>query len=162
MDEVIKEYLEFLSEEYGYLFKIKLFLMDIPDMIATGSISELEFQGFLEKHEVETSRFLFEKNRYQESIAKNLHISKEQVTLKLLVHLGYKAFEEQGRNVLRITNEITLHLVKISVFLKNFSKMQQEFKRLNNFLYQENYSPQSIDGHTAYSFNRGRNFYGEA
>lgn len=160
--EEIDNYLEFLNSEYDYLVKIKLFLVTVPEMIANGNINQLEFQGFMEKYEVETSGFMFRKSTHKELIAKKLHVKPDQVSFKLLVHLGYKEFEEKGRQVVKITNEISQGLNKIIIYLKNFSKMQQEFQRLNSFLYQEDYSPRGIGRETAYNYNRGRNFYGEA
>jgi hypothetical protein len=162
MNDVIKDFLEFLSDEYSYLLKIKLFLLEIPDLITNGNINELEFQGFLEKYEVETAKFVFEKNRHKELIANKLHIKPEQVTLKLLVHLGHNEFEEKGRKVLKISNDISMNLMKVAVYIRNFSKMQHEFQRLNNFLYQKDYTPSGVTRQNAYNYNRGRNYYGEA
>ncbi len=162
MKELTKDFLSFLCEEYSYLEKVKLFLAEIPQLIANGSISQMEFQMFLEKYEVETSRYLFERNKYKEQIALKLHVQKDQVTFKLLVHLGYTEFEEKGLNLLKITNEIKMFLMKISIYLQNFARMQLEFKRLNNFLYQKDYSPHSVKTEGPYNFNRGRNFHGEA
>ena len=162
LDEYVNQYLQFLSEEYGYLVKIKLFLLDMPGMITGGNINELEFQGFMEKYEVETSRYLFEKNRHRKAIAEVLRIPIEEITFKFLVGLGYREFENKGHRVLKITNEITMQLLKVSVYIRSFSQMNQEMKRLNNFLYQSDYSPSGLDTQGAYSYSRGRNFYGEA
>lgn len=162
MKELMNEFLSFLSEEYSYLEDVRSFLIEIPQLIANGSISQLEFQMFLEKYEVQTSRYIFERNRYREAIAARLHIQIDQVTFKLLVHVGYSAFEEKGLHLLKISNEIKMLLLKISIYLQNFAKMQLEFKRLNNFLYQKDYSPHSVKTDGPYNFNRGRNFYGEA
>ena len=102
--------------------------------------------------------FLAEKNWHLEKIAEKLNIKKEQVNFKLLVTMGYKEFEDKGRRVLRISNEITLLLYKISVYMKNYLKPQQEFMRLNNFLYQKDYSPRGVE----VPYHPGKNFYGEA
>ena len=160
--EEIDNFLQFINSEHDYLVKVNLFLVGVPEMIVNGNINQMEFQGFMEKYEVETSSFMYRKNLYKETIAERLHIQPDQVTFKLLVHLGYKEFEEKGRMVVKITNDITLNLNKITIYLKNFSKMQQEFQRLNSFLYQEDYSRQGIGRESAYNYNRGRNFYGEA
>lgn len=162
LDEHVNQYLQFLSQEYSYLVKIKLFLLDVPGMIADGNINELEFQGFMEKYEVETSRFLFEKNRHRQTIADLLHIPLDKVTFKFLVSLGYREFENKGHRVLKITNEITMQLLKVSVYIRSFAQMNQEMKRLNNFLYQSDYSPNGLESHGTYSYSRGRNFVGEA
>jgi hypothetical protein len=162
LDETVNQFSKFLSEEYGYLLKIKLFLLDVPGMITAGNINELEFQGFLEKYEVETSRFLFEKNRYKEEIAGLLNVPREQVTFKLLVSLGYLEFDNKAHRVLKIANEITMNLLKVSVFIRNFARMNQEMKRLNTFLYQEDYSPTGMETGGSYTYQRGGNFYGEA
>lgn len=162
MKELMKDFLSFLSEEYGYLEEVKAFLVQIPELIANGRISQMEFQMFLEKYEVQTSRYLFERNKHIEAIAAQMHVPKDQVSFSLLVHVGYKEFEEKGLNLFKITNEIKMHLLKITIFLQNFAKMQLEFKRLNNFLYQKDYSPRSVKAEGPYNFNRGRNFYGEA
>jgi hypothetical protein len=162
MKELTNEFLTFLSEEYDYLENVKSFLVEIPALIANGSISQMEFQMFLEKYEVQTSRYIFERNKYREGIAAKLHVKKDQVTFQLLVHVGYPEFEEKGLKLLKITNEIKMHLLKITIYLRNFAKMQLEFKRLNNFLYQKDYSPRSVETDGPYNFNRGRNFHGEA
>lgn len=162
LDEYVNQYLQFLSQEYGYLVKIKLFLLDVPGMIADGNINELEFQGFMEKYEVETSRYLFEKNRHRQDIADLLRISRDEVTFKFLVGLGYREFENKGHRVLKISNEITMQLLKVSVYIRSFAQMNQEMKRLNNFLYQSDYSPTGMETQNAYSYSRGRNYVGEA
>jgi hypothetical protein len=158
MKYATEKFLSFLAEEYDYLTKIKIFLIRIPELIAAGDINELEFQNFLEKYEVETAHFLHEKNRYKERIAKQLNIPVQQVTFNKLVQLGYREFEDKAWRVLKITNDINLLLVKISVYLRNFAKLQNEFKRLNSFLYQNDYSARGAP--TSYS--PGRNFHGEA
>jgi len=162
MNEETKNYLTFLNEEFSYLLKIKLFLLEIPGMITRGDINQLEFQSFLEKYEMEMSRFLFEKNRHKENIAQKMRVKADQVTFKLLVHVGNKDFEAMGRKIVKITNEITMHLFKVSVYMQNFAKMQMEFKRLNSFLYQNDYSAAGLGRDNIYNFNSGRNFVGEA
>ena len=66
MNETVRDFLAFLSEEYSYLTKIKIFLVKIPKLITDGDINELEFQEFLEKYELESSHFVYEKNRCRE------------------------------------------------------------------------------------------------
>jgi hypothetical protein len=162
MDELIKEYLSFLAEQYGYLTKIKLFLNRIPQMIVKGEVNQLEFQGFLEKYEVQNAHFIYEKNRFQQRIGERMRVTPEQVTFKLLVHVGHRQFEDKGRRLLRITNEIKMQLVKISIYMKNFARMQEDFRRLSNFLYQNDYTPRGTAGGNPYLTNTGRNYYGEA
>lgn len=158
MKDAIEKFLNFLSEEYEYLVKIKVFLVRIPELIAKGDINNLEFQSFLEKYEVETAHFLHEKNLYKEKIAKHMNIPAQQLTFNKLVQLGYKEFEDKGWRILHISNEINLLLVKISVYLRNFSRLQNEFKRLNSFLYQNDYSARGA----AAPYSPGRNFHREA
>jgi len=160
LNELITNFLNFLNEEYHSLVKIKVFLLGIPELISNGKINQLEFQNFLEKYELQTASMIYEKNRFKDQIAEKLSTSREEVNFKVLVNLGFHDFEDIGRRVLRISNEITLLLVKISVYLKNFTRMQQEFKRLNHFLSHNDYSPRGESAFTAY--NPGRNFYGEA
>ena len=157
-DEIIKEFLNFLVEKYQALTKIKLFLVGIPELFANGKITEQEFQTFLEKYELETAKFISGKNHYQQEIAKKLNITKEQVNFKLLVDLGYKEFKDINRKALSISNEISLLLYKIAIYMKNFSKLQQEFMLLNNFLSQKDYSAKWVE----MSCDPGRNFHGEA
>jgi hypothetical protein len=157
-DEIIKEFLSFLAEKYQALTKIKLFLVGVPELFANGKITEQVFQTFLEKYELETAKFISEKNHYQQEIAKKLNITKEQVNFNLLVDLGHKEFKDISRKVLSISNEISLLLYKIAIYMKNFSKLQQEFIRLNNFLFQKDYSAKGVE----MSCDPGRNFYGEA
>ena len=157
-DEIIKDFSSFLEEKYQAFVKIKRFLVGIPELFANGNITHLEFQNFMEKYELETARFISEKNQYQQEIAEKLHIAKEQVNFKSLVNLGYREFRDTGRKVLSISNEITLLLYKISIYMKNYAKLQQEFMRLNNFLYQKDYSAKGVE----MSYDPGRNFYGEA
>jgi hypothetical protein len=149
-----------LSEEYSYLTKIKIFLIKIPGLITNGDINELEFQNFLEKYELETSRFLYEKNRYKDKIADELKLKPEQVTFRMLVSMGFEDFRDKGHRVLRITNEITLLLLKTSVYMKNFSNLQREFRRLNNFLYQGDYNARGTE--PSHSYSPGGKFHGEA
>lgn len=158
MKYAIEKFLNFLSEEYDYLTRIKLFLVRIPELIAKGDINELEFQQFMEKYEVETAHYVREKTRYKELIAKQSGIPADEVTFKMLEKLGYPEFADKGRRVLKISNEISLLLMKIAVYLRNFAKMQDEFRRLNSFLYQNDYSHRGASP----SYNPGRNFYGEA
>jgi hypothetical protein len=157
---IIQDFLTFLAEEYSYLTRIKVFLLKVPELITSGQVNELEFQNFLEKYELETSRFLYEKNRFKEEIARELNLPIEQVTFRRLVNLGYRGFEDKGRRVLKVSNEISLLLLKISIYLKNFARMQNEFRRLNTFLYQHDYSARGTD--SSYSYTPGRNFHGEA
>jgi len=158
LKEIVNEFAEFLDQKYQYLLQIKLFLVGVPDLISNEKINQLEFQNFMEKYELETTKFLSEKNWYQEKIAEKLNIKKEEVNFKLLVNLGFSEFKEKGRKALHISNEITMILFKISVYIKNFSKLQQKFGQLNNFLYQKDYSITGVP----ISVTPGRNFYGEA
>lgn len=160
MKETVRNFLNFLSEEYSYLTNIKLFLLKIPKLITSGDINELEFQRFLEKYELETLRFVQERNQFKENIAGELHLRPEQVTYKMLVSMGFDDFTELGSRVLRMTNEITMLLLKTSVYLKNFSRLQGEFMRLNNFLYRHDYSARGTE--SSYNYKPGMNFYGEA
>lgn len=160
MKETVRNFLNFLSEEYSYLTNIKLFLLKIPKLITSGDINELEFQRFLEKYELETLRFVQERNQFKENIAEELHLRPEQVTYKMLVSMGFDDFTELGSRVLRMTNEITMLLLKTSVYLKNFSRLQGEFMRLNNFLYRHDYSARGTE--SSYNYKPGMNFYGEA
>ncbi|MCX6580654.1 MAG: hypothetical protein NT166_10785 [Candidatus Aminicenantes bacterium] len=162
MNEILENFLKFLAEEYDYLVKIKLFLLDVPDMITTGKINEPEFRDFMEKYELETARFLFEKNRFKESIAGQLNIPPGQATFKMLVNLGRREFEETGAKVIKITNEISKLLLRISIYLDNFSKLQNKFKRFNNFLYRNDYSAAARGVELSHNYTPGRNFYGEA
>lgn len=160
MKETVRNFLTFLSEEYSYLTKIKIFLVKIPKLITDGDINELEFQNFLEKYELETSRFVYEKNRYKEKIAEELNLKPEQITFRMLVSMGFDDFRDKGRRVLRITNEITLLLLKTSIYMKNFSNLQREFRRLNNFLYQSDYNARGTE--PSHTYRPGGKFYGEA
>lgn len=160
MKETVRNFLTFLSEEYSYLTKIKIFLIKIPKLITNGDINELEFQEFLEKYELETSRFVFEKNRYKEKLAEELNLRQDQVNFRMLVSMGFDEFRDKGRRVLRITNEITLLLLKTSVYIKNFSNLQREFKRLNTFLYQGDYNARGTE--PSHTYRPGGKFYGEA
>jgi hypothetical protein len=160
MDELIKEFSDFLADEYRYLNQVKVFLMGIPERISEGDTDHFEFQNFIEKYEVQNAHFLHEKNRFKERIGEQLNMKKEQVTFRLLVQLGHREFEETGRNVLKISNEITMLLLKISIFLRNFTKLQMEFKRLNGYLYQHDYSSRGMVVENSY--HTGRNFHGEA
>lgn len=160
MDALINDFLNFLSEEYSYLVKIKVFLVNVPQMITGNKINEVEFQAFLEKYEVETSRYVFERKRFKDQIAQKLNIPAEQVNFTYLVRLGYREFDEKARRVLRITNDINQLLFKIAIFLRNFHRLQQEFKRLNSFLYQHDYTSRGQTVASAYT--PGKNFYGEA
>jgi hypothetical protein len=157
-DEVVNQFLTFLDEKYAYLTRIKLFLAGVPDLFTNGQITGTEFQTFLEKYELETAKFLAEKQWYQEKIAEGLNLEAEQITFKLLVSLGFNEFEEKGRRVLRISNEITLLLFKISIYMKNFLKLQREFMQVNNFLVQKDYSAKGVE----ISYDPGRTFYREA
>jgi len=160
MKETVQNFLAFLSEEYSYLTKIKIFLVKIPGLITDGDINELEFQEFLEKYELESSRFVYEKNRYKEKIAGELNLEPEQITFRMLANMGFDEFRDKGRQVLRITNEITLLLLKTSIYMKNFSNLQREFRRLNNFLYQRDYNARGTE--PSHSYRPGGKFYGEA
>ena len=158
LNEIVTEFAGFLERKYHYLTRIKLFLVGVPELFTDNKINQVEFQNFMDKYELETARYLSEKNWYQEKIAEHLNIKKEQVNFKLLVNLGFSEFEDKGRNVLRISNEITLLLFKIAVYMKNYLKLQREFSRLNTFLDQKDYSPRGVQ----VSVSPGRNFYGEA
>lgn len=160
MDTLVNDFLNFLADEYRYLVKIKVFLVGVPKLITESKINEQEFQVFLEKYEVETAHYLFEKKRFLEQIAQRLKVSVQQVNFKYLVRLGYQGFNDKGRRVLRITNEIKQLLIKVAIFLRNFQRMQQEFRRLNSFLYQHDYSSMGHSKDVAYT--PGRNYYGEA
>ncbi len=160
MDELIRDFLDFLAAEYKYLDQVKVFLTDIPEMITDGRINELEFQNFIEKYEIQNAHLLYEKNRYKEKIGEKLNIKKEQVSFRLLVKMGYRDFDSIGRNELKISNEISMSLLRISIFLRNYAKLQYEFKRLNSFLFQHDYSSRGVA--VEYTYRPGRNFYGEA
>jgi hypothetical protein len=157
-DEIIKEFLSFLEEQIQVLTKIKLFLVSIPKLFTNGKISELEFQTFLEKYELETAAFIAEKNQYSKQIAEKLNIANDQVNFKLLVNLGYRKFKDRGLKMISISNEITLLLYKISIYMKNYSKLQRQFLSLNSFLHQKDYSARGVE----IPYIPGRNFYGEA
>lgn len=160
MKELIKEFSEFLAEEYRHLTRVKVFLMKVPRLIGEGEIDQIEFQNFLEKYEVQNSHFINEKKRFNHQIAEKLNIEPEEVSLSRLVRMGYRELNDIGHRVVRISNDISMLLLKISIFLKNFSRMQQEFKRLNHFLHQNDYSPRGVAMEPVYR--TGRNFYGEA
>ena len=160
MNETVRDFLAFLSEEYSYLTKIKIFLVKIPRLITDGDINELEFQEFMEKYELESSRFVYEKNRYREKIAGELNLEPGQISFRMLASMGFDEFRDIGHRVLQITNEITLLLLKTSIYMKNFSNLQREFRRLNNFLYQGDYNARGTEPSQPYR--PGGKFYGEA
>jgi hypothetical protein len=89
-----------------------------------------------------------------------MNVAPEQVTFLLLARLGYRDFEEKGHRVLKVSNEIAMLLLKISIYMRNFSRLRQEFKHLNHFLYQNDYSSRGTAVENRY--NPGKNFYGEA
>ncbi len=151
----VYKFLNFLNEEYNYLTRIKIFLGKVPAMIMSGEINQVEFQNFLEKYELENSRFVFDKNRYREEIGGCLSMPAQAVTFKVLVSRGFREFENIGRRVLRIANEIKMLLVKITVYMKNFARMQQEFQRLNAFILQSDYSARGAEAN--YNYNPGKN-----
>jgi len=158
MDTLMKEFSDFLAEELQFLTNIKLFLARVPELLTSGEITQIEFQEFLEKYEIETARFLFEKNDYKDQIAEKLAISPAYFTFNLLAQLGFREFEDLSRRIFKAANEIGVQLVKVSIYLKNFTKLQQDFRRLNNFLYQKDYSLRGVDS----PYSPGRNFYREA
>ena len=57
MEQTIKDFKELLEKEYGYLKKIKIFLKDLPPLISQNKATPLEFQNFIEYHEVEMQKF---------------------------------------------------------------------------------------------------------
>lgn len=158
LTSTVKEFLGFLNEECDYLERVKLLMVRIPELISNGGITQMEFHDFLETFEIETSRYLNEKSKYKETLAGLLKTTTGDITFKLLVALGFPEFEETGRRVLRLGNEIKLLMLKITIFQNNFNKLQSGFKRLNNFLYQSDYSPRGSEPRYA----PGRNFYMEA
>jgi len=160
MNELINDFSEFLASENQYLSQVKLFLVGIPEQVTRGEMNHVEFQHFLEKYEVQNAHFIYEKKRFMEKIADALQIKTNQVSFRMLVQLGYREFESIGRNALKLSNEIRMLLIKISIFMKNFSKLQKEFKRLNGFIYQHDYSHQGVAAE--HSYRPGRNYYGEA
>ncbi len=158
MKELMNGFSAFLLEEYNYLAQIKVFLQRMPELITSGQVTQFEFQNFLEKYELETYRFVAEKNKYKEQISQSLNIPVHQISFKLLVGMGFRQFQEVGRKVLRAANEISMLLMKVSVYMRTFSQMQGDFKRLNNFLYRKDYSVRGQES----QYDPGQNFYREA
>ncbi|MCP4213733.1 MAG: hypothetical protein GY765_03705 [bacterium] len=158
MNKTTNDYLVFLNEQYKDLTKVKQFLSGVPKLLTSGMINQMEFQNFLEKYEMESAGLLFEENRLKQALADGLRIKPQQVSFKLLVKIGHREFEEIGRRVLRITNEIKMLMMKVAVYLKSFTRLQQEMASLNNFLYQEDYSARGVER----PYTPGRRFYGEA
>lgn len=160
MKETIREFSALLKNELNFLLAVKAFLATIPEALEKGDVLIRDFQLFMEKYEYDSHCLLAEKNHLLKEIAALLNIAVENLNLPLLVNMGYGEFEDIQIKIHKTTNEVSLQLLKISIFLKNYARLNTEQLGFNSFLFQSNYS----DSLTNKKFNsrKGQRFYGEA
>lgn len=140
MNELINNFSTFLTKECEELERIKTFLFELPDQISHGRTHAFDFQKYLEQHEIKTRRILEEKNRYLSTIAQHMNAPEEKVTLDFLYRLGYEEFHRLKVKLNQLSTEIAYLLLKCSIFLKNYARMNSKFKQINNFLLQSDYT----------------------
>jgi len=71
--------------------------------------------------------------------------------------LGYTEFSELGRKIIPLAQENSNLLLQVSVYLKNYARLNQAFMGLNNFFRRESYSPAEMRRNPI-----GQNFFSEA
>lgn len=156
MIDAVNDFYAFLDEETKRLLKIRDFLMTIPERITTGEITSFEFQNFVETYELETYRFHNTKMDHMRKVTVALNIPAEELSFQTLIKMGYTDFNKIAPEFIAITNQIKSMLLKTTIFIKNFMRLNQELMRLNNYLLQNDYSRKGREknDHHSYSFHR--------
>ncbi len=156
MVNAVKDFYDFLDVETKRLLKIRDFIATIPDRITRGEITTIEFQNFVETYELETYKFHNTKQDHIKKVTESLNIPAEELSFQLLVKMGYTDFIKLAPEFIAITDQIKSMLLKTSIFIKNFMRLNQELMKLNNYLLQNDYSRQGREksDHHSYSFYR--------
>ena len=158
MEGIIKAFYELLENELTYLETVNRFLETVPSLIAHNKITNYEFNNFLEQYELEVYRIATEKKRYFIQIAKYLNIEIADLSFNLIAKAGYREFLDIGKRIIRISNKIKLTLLKVSIYISKFSKLNSDLGKINQFLLQNNYSAKGTETQE----HRSSMFVGEA
>lgn len=145
MNGVIKEFFVFLEGELAYLNNVNKFLESVPKLITGNKIDSFEFGNFLEKYEMEVYKIASRKKNILIKIAAYYKIDVVELNFTYISNSGHKEFIELGREVFRISNKIKFTLLKVSIYLTKFSKLNNDLKSVNRFLFQDNYSSNGIE-----------------
>jgi len=129
MNGVIKEFFVFLENELSYLENVSKFLDSVPKLITGNRIDSYEFGNYLEKYELEVYRIA----------------SQKKGLLLQLAASGHKEFIEMGKKIFAVSNRIKFTLLKVSIYLSKFTKLNNDLKKVNRFLFQDNYSASGIE-----------------
>ncbi len=145
MNGVIKEFYMFLKIELGYLETVNKFFESIPKLITENKVDSFEFGNFLEKYEIEIYKIASNKKSLLMRIAEYYNIDVTEVNLTYISNAGHKEFVEIGKKIFSLSNKIKYTLLKASIYLTKFSQLNNELKKVNRFLFQDNYAANGIE-----------------
>lgn len=141
MDEPVAGLYRVLQEECVYLHEILQVLAALPQVIAAGESSRIDFQNVLEKHEVRMATLLREKEEWLLRTAAYFQMPAGRVSCHFLSRMGYPEFEEVGLTAIRLTGQLSQRMIEVSVYLRNFARLHRAFYVLNRQFERSSYSP---------------------
>lgn len=145
MNGVIKDFFVFLENELSYLEKVSQFLDSVPKLITGNRIDSYEFGNYLEKYELEVYRIASQKKGLLLQLAAYYKIDVTDVSFTYISNSGHKEFLQIGKKIFDISNRIKFTLLKVSIYLAKFTKLNNDLKKVNRFLFQDNYSASGIE-----------------
>ncbi len=142
MNEPYLSFYRLLEEEAAALTQASDLLSDLPERLGGEEILTREFSNVLERLEVRMLRLHGQKQDTIRQLAGLLEVPPSGVTFALLATRGHPEFAGIGVALLRLARDLNRQIFRLTVFLKNQRRFQQEWAQLNRFLSGETYSAQ--------------------
>jgi len=140
MNDVLKDFYEFLGYELAYLKNVNNFLKNIPDMIVKNKLKDFEFGNFIEKYEIEVYKIAIKKKDFLVDISKYYGIDASEISFSYLDRVSEFGFLNLRREIIQVSNMIGDSLLKVSIYVNRFSILNRDLKKVNGLLYQNNYA----------------------
>lgn len=140
IDDVLKKFYEFLELELTYLKDANNFLKTIPDMIVKNKLKDFEFGNFIEKYEMEVYKIALKKKDFLIEISEYYGVDANEISITYLDKVSDFGYMNLKKEIIKLSNMIVDNLLKVSIYLNRFAKLNGDLKKINGFLYQGNYA----------------------
>lgn len=141
MNETNKALQTIFTEEYELLLHIRNFLLLLPQLMANSRLQEMEPFNFMETNEVRCRDLLQRKQIAMAAVATELGVPVSRITFTLLAQSDEGSeFAALGLQLNQMARELSFALLKSSIYLKNFSHLNQSLQRLVDMFQSRGYS----------------------